>query len=255
MSQRSRNGVSLHQQTVSCGTITIEGAGELVPLECDLYSTNGQPGDEILFDHTIENTGPSGIEGSVTISVGGLFAREVTAFVNGGSTETVTTVFTIPDGIGPGSHTVEMSVGGSSIACGVVTVEQAGEVGNLQVAGCSVSPQDADPSTEVTVTVEVENTGDVALSGTVSTSVGGFTYAASEEVVQGGQTQTFTSSFTPQELDLGGGDHGVEAQVGGVSMASMQPAHRQTGGCHSCGSDKNGSKRLSAFQSGMGGLL
>lgn len=90
--------------------------GTLHIRDCNLNSTTAQPGDEVLFSHTVENTGAQDRNATMVVTVGGLEAARLNVFVQWGQTDVVTTAFDVPQGLTSGDHAVEVSLENITVA-------------------------------------------------------------------------------------------------------------------------------------------
>jgi uncharacterized membrane protein len=192
---------------------TLSGAALSVEVPPTFEVRNLQPADATVQNGTtlnvsadIENTGDVAGTQDITLSVGGVTATQ-TETLNASENATVTfqNIDTGALGLGEYTHTVA-SVNDSASGNLTVEAEQAPaffEVRNLQPAAATVSN-----GTTISISADIENTGDVADTQDITLSVGAITRTQTE-MLNASENTTVTFSLDTAALGPGTYTHEI----------------------------------------------
>lgn len=185
-----------HTATVDAGAdtastgVSVTDAGALA---VDITGTDAPvaPGEALAVEVRLENTAGREVTETVSLSVGGeqRDSREVT--LAAGESTTVTLTW---DDATSGAYTATVQAGGGGDST-EVTVGSAGSVA-VEIAGTNAP---VDPGEQLSVDVELANTGDAALTATVTLSVDDRRHDSREVELAAGEQRTVTLGASVEE--------------------------------------------------------
>lgn len=112
------------------------------------------------------------------------------------------------------------------VDCGTLTLQQV-DPGDVSIAACGFTPEDAYPGGEVQFSATVDNANASDTSVDVVWRVDGVDVSSASGTVPANGQETFvaTAAYSTLEGAAGGGSHNVTVHVVGVDQPSQQMRH------------------------------